>query len=645
MSSAQALPLRQGALAQRQIWIIFSGLMLGSFLSSLDQTIVATALPTIVRDLGTASQLSWVVTAYLLASTVATGLWGKLSDLFGRKPAYLTCTAIFLVGSALCGLSQSMLELILFRALQGIGGGGLTVLAQTIIGDIVSPRDRGRYQGIFGAVFGVSSVLGPLVGGFLVDNLTWRWVFYVNLPIGLASLFVTTFALPATSRRRRAQVDWAGAALLTLATSALVLLASLGGTMFAWSSPQVIGFALTAVVAVVGFVIVEAHAAEPILPPRLFANPVFVVASVLSFIIGAIMLGSITFIPTYLQAVKGASATESGLQMLPLMAGVLLTSTASGQIVSRTGRYKALPVVGTAIATLGVFLMSTLTIQTSTSQVGVDLFVFGIGLGLSMQVLTVAVQNVVGVADLGAATSGVSFFRSIGSVLGVAVFGAIYAYNFNQAVETVGASAEAYADAIHTVFLFVLPASVAAFVLSLFLKEVPLRSTSTQVDTGETLGVPSDRSSEEELARAISRLVSRHRPLEIYGRLANRAGLSLSPGATWMLARIRSLTPEERSEARRRWQDRTNPDVIRWHAELDARGYLLIDDPVLLSLQGDQAVEALAAARRASLRELTADWPAGEQATLARLLNHLADEFQGAESEDQISHTSIAPAA
>jgi EmrB/QacA subfamily drug resistance transporter len=636
------MPVRRIALPQRQIWLIFAGLMLGSFLSSLDQTIVATALPTIVRDLGTASQLSWVVTAYLLASTVATGLWGKLSDLFGRKRAYLACTAIFLVGSALSGLSQSMLELILFRALQGIGGGGLMVLAQTIIGDIVSPRDRGRYQGIFGAVFGVSSVVGPLVGGFLVDNLSWRWVFYVNLPIGLLSLLVTTLALPETASRRRAQVDWAGAVLLTLSTSALVLLTSLGGTTFAWNSPQIVGLALIAVAAAMGFVIAEARAAEPILPPRLFANPVFVVGSALSFIIGAIMLGSITFLPTYLQNVKGVSATESGLALVPLMVGLLLTSTASGQIVSRTGRYKALPILGMAILAVGVFLLLMLTVETPITQIALDLFVFGFGLGLGMQVLTVAVQNVVGVADLGAATSGVSFFRSIGSLLGVAVFGAIYANSFSQAVASAGASPQAYADAIHSVFIFVLIAALAAFGLSWFLKEVPLRSTSTQVDTGETLGVPSDRSSADELARAVSRLVSRQRPLEIYARLVNRSGLTLSAGAAWMLAQIRSLTPQERVEARRRWERRVNPQLVQWHVELEAAGYLAEDGSIQLSRRGEEVAEVLADARRAALREVTADWPPDEQAALARLLDQLANRLQGSEPEDQIAREPVA---
>ncbi len=636
ISSAARTPPLRVTLTQRQIWTIFAGLMLGSFLGSLDQTVVATALPTIVRDLGTASQLSWVVTGYLLASTVATGLWGKLSDLYGRKPAYLTCTAIFLLGSALSGLSQSMLQLILFRALQGIGGGGLIVLAQTIIGDIVSPRDRGKYQGIFGAVFGVSSVVGPFVGGFLVDNYSWRWVFYVNLPVGLLSLLVTAFALPVTSEIRRARVDWLGAGLLALATTALVLLTSLGGSVFPWSSPEIIGFGVLTVLATIAFVMVEQRADEPILTPRLFKNSVFVVSAALSFVIGAITLGTLSYLPSFLQNVKSASATQSGLDMLPLMIGLLLTSMASGQIVSRTGRYKALPVLSFAVTSVGLFLMAEMGVETSISVIAGYLFVFGFGLGLGMQVLTVAVQNVVGVRDLGAATSGVSFFRSIGSVIGVAAFGAVYAGTLEAELGTGTSMPQAYADALHSVFVGVLPFALVAFVLSWFLREVPLRSTSAEVDSGETLGVPLSRSSEQELARALTRLVSRERPIETYARLARRAEVPLSPGAAWLIARIGSMTPDERAEEYHHLPGGMRTDVLHWRDELLAAGYLESVGPATLSSGGLEAARRLADARRAALGELTADWPPDEQATLARLLDRLADALQGREPEDQI---------
>jgi len=614
-------------LTQRQIWVIFGGLMLGSSLGSLDQTVVATALPTIVRNLGTASQLSWVVTGYLLASTVATGLWGKLSDLYGRKPAYLACTTLFLLGSVLAGVSQSMVELILFRALQGFGGGGLMVLAQAIIGDVVSPRERGKYQGIFGAVFGVASVVGPFVGGFLVDNLSWRWVFYVNLPLGLVSLLVTSLVLPVTSLPRRARIDWQGASLLTIGTTALILVASLGGITFPWNSPQIVGLGALAALATVAFIVVERRVAEPILDPRLFSNSVFVVSSALSFVIGAIMLGSLTFLPSYFQNVKGASATQSGLNMLPLMAGLLLTSTTSGQLVSRTGRYKFLPIVSLAVTTVGLLLMSTMGTETSIVRISMYLFVFGAGLGLGMQVLTVAVQNVVGVRDLGAATSGVNFFRSIGSVIGVGVFGAIYAGALTTTLGTGGSVPSAYADAIHAVFVAVVPLAAVAFVLTWFLKEVPLRATSTEVDTGQTLGVASTRTSADELARALTRLAGRQRPIEVYARLVERAQVPLSPGAAWLLARTACHTPDELLEAQRRSPEAVRSPMLGWRQELQEAGYLEAGDAARLSTDGAEAAKRLADARRAALRELTADWPPTEQAALARLASMRSSAF------------------
>jgi len=493
-----------GVREQRRIWIIFGGLMLGTFLGSLDQTVVATALPTIVREIGMPTQLSWVVTGYLLASTVSTGLWGKLSDLYGRKAIYLTCTGIFLLGSALCGLSQSMIELVLFRTLQGVGGGGLMVLAQTIVGDIVSPRERGKYQGIFVSVFGLSSIVGPFVGGFLVDSLSWRWIFYVNLPVGLLSLVVSALVLPIAVARRQAHVDWAGASLLTLATTALVLLTTLGGTAVPLNSLQAIALGLTAALGAVAFVAVERQAREPILAPRLFTNSVFVVASVLSLVVGAMMLGSVSFLPSFLQNVKGASPTQSGVDMLPLMLGLLLTSTVSGQIVSRTGHYKPLPIVSLAVTTVALFMMSIVDTRTSIGVISAYLFVLGAGLGLGMQVLTVAVQNVVGLRDLGAATSGVNFFRSIGSLIGVAMFGAIYAGALTAELGSSSSTPQAYADAIHSVFVSVLPLSSAAFILSWFLKEVPLRATRSETDAAPTPSAPSTMSSDKTLTPALA---------------------------------------------------------------------------------------------------------------------------------------------
>jgi EmrB/QacA subfamily drug resistance transporter len=343
-------PAVQPARSHRQILFIFSGLILGMLLAALDQTIVATALPTIVGELGGLEHLSWVVTAYLLAATVSTPLYGKLGDLYGRKRIFQLAIVVFLVGSVLAGMSRSMAELIGFRALQGLGGGGLMVIAQAIIADVVTPRERGRYQGYFGAVFGGAMVAGPLAGGFFTDHFTWRWVFYINLPLGLAALAVTSVALRGRSATVRHQVDYLGASLLAGAVTCLVLLATWGGSQYPWSSPLIIGLGVAAVALLAVFVPVERRAAEPVVPLELFRNPTFGVASAVSLIIGFAMFGVISFLPLFLQLVGGASATNSGLLLLPLMLGLLSASMASGQVITRTGRYKAFPVLGTAVA-------------------------------------------------------------------------------------------------------------------------------------------------------------------------------------------------------------------------------------------------------------------------------------------------------
>ncbi len=493
-------------LDRRRVFLVIGALMLGMLLAALDQTIVATALPTIAGDLHGLDHLSWVVTGYLLAATVSTPLWGKLGDLYGRKVFFQASIAIFLAGSALSGLSGSMLELIACRAVQGLGAGGLMVGAQAIIGDVVPPRDRGRFQGIFGAVFGLASVAGPLLGGFFVQHLSWHWIFYINLPIGAIALAVTTFALPAALRRVAHVIDYLGAVLLSAGITSVVLLTTLGGTTYPWGSVPIAILAVAGVVLLGGFVWVERRAAEPILPLHLFRNRVFAAASAIGFIVGFVMFGAITYLPTYLQVVRGASPTASGLQLLPLMAGLLVTSIGSGILISRWGRYKIFPICGTAVMAVGLDLFSRLGVDTSLVTASWYMVVLGLGLGGVMQVLVIAVQNAVPHRDLGVATSGATFFRSIGGSFGTAIFGAIFANvltgNLSRSLSGVrlppgfsgaaGASpaalaalppavhhgyVEAVTRSLHPVFLWAVPFAALGFAVTWLLKEVPLRQT------------------------------------------------------------------------------------------------------------------------------------------------------------------------
>lgn len=495
------------ALTHRQILIVFSGLMLGMLLAALDQTIVSTALPTIVGELGGLNHLSWVVTAYLLTSTASVPLYGKISDLYGRKIVFQFAIVMFLLGSVVSGAAQNILTLIVARGIQGVGGGGLMSLSMIIIADIVSPRERGRYQGYTGAVFATASVAGPLLGGFFTDSLSWRWIFYINLPLGLLALVVTSSVLNLPFVRREHKVDYLGAALLVAGVSALLLVTIWGGNEYPWTSATIIGLAVLGAALLMAFVFQEAHAAEPILPLRLFQTSVFSVASGVSVLVGLSMFGVTVFLPLYFQVVTGASATKSGLLMIPMVAGLMLTSISSGRIISHTGKYRMFPIAGSAVTAAGLLLLTQLDVETTRLQSSAFMFVLGCGLGMMMQTLILAAQNVVPHSDIGAATSGVTFFRSMGGAFGVAAFGTILNNRLDyyvprnvphpvleslgspsgnvlgrsrQAIEALPDLArvgviQSFADSLQIVFLAAVPLAVVAFVMTWFLKDVPLR--------------------------------------------------------------------------------------------------------------------------------------------------------------------------
>jgi len=478
---------------------IFGALMLVMLLASLDSTIVSTALPTIVGEFGEIAHLSWIVTAYLLAATVVTPLYGKLGDLFGRKIVLQSAILIFLAGSALCGLSHSMGQLIAFRAVQGLGGGGLIVTTTAAIGDIIPPRERPRYQGLFGAVWGLSTILGPLIGGFFVEQMSWRWIFYINLPLGLLVVAVIGWAFTAPAPSRRPRIDVAGAALLAIALTALILLTSLGGNSLPWGSPAALGLAAASLAGLAGFAAVERSASEPILPLALFRNSVFVIACAVGCIVGLSMFGSITFMPLYLQIVKGITPTHAGMALAPMMAGMLVTSIGSGRIIHRIGRYRPFPIVGTAVMTLGLALLATLKLGTAVPVACGFVMLLGLGMGLVMQVLILAVQNAVEHRHLGVATSGATLFRSIGGSVGVSVFGAIFTSSLSSdlarllpagsaipistapaAIQALPAAKrtiylQAFTAALHPVFVYAAVIAAIGFVLTWFLKGLPLR--------------------------------------------------------------------------------------------------------------------------------------------------------------------------
>ncbi len=638
--------------------LIFTGLLLVMFLAALDQTIVATALPTIVGDLGGLSHISWVVTAYLLAQTAVTPLYGKLGDMYGRKIVLQAGLIVFLIGSALCGLSQSMDQLIAFRALQGLGGGGLMVSAQAAIGDVVPPRERGRYTGLFGAVFGLASVAGPLLGGFLTGSFSWRWIFYVNVPIGAVAFFVLAATLPATKQRVEHVIDYLGTALLAAGLTSIILATSLGGNTYPWGSPFIIGLAVGGVILLAAFMFVERRAAEPVLPPRLLSNRVFSIAGAVGFVVGFALFGAVTYLPLFLQVVKGSSPTKSGLELLPLMGGLLITSIASGQVITRTGRYRKFPIAGTAVMTVGLYLLSTLDPASSTTDIFIFMFILGLGLGMVMQVLVLVVQNAVQYSDLGVATSGATLFRSVGGSLGTAVLGAVFSGRLAaelksvfppEAAGKVPSSAavspkviaalpapvradylQAFTNSLNTVFLVAAIVGFLAFILSWFIREIPLRDTVATGDMSDTFATPRDTDSLAVLISKIGRLDRREGAREIVERVAARARVDLPPAACWLLARSSEQPSLDMAALSKRAGVGT--------ATLQGARERLLAEGLISPAQEPHAACELTAEGRATLSRLTDtgeqrladllhEWRPEENPDLARMIGVLAREF------------------
>jgi EmrB/QacA subfamily drug resistance transporter len=498
---------------RREVLIILPGLLLAIMLAMLDQLVVSTALPRIVGDLGGVTHLSWVVTAYVLASTVTTPLYGKLGDLYGRKRWLMIAIVIFLAGSALSGLAHSMDQLIAFRAVQGLGAGGLLTGAIATIGDLVSPRERGQYMGYIMGVMTLAMVAGPLVGGYITDNLSWRWIFYINMPIGGAALLYLAATMHVPRRRVEHKIDYAGAVTLAVAAIAIILMTTWGGSQYPWGSGQILGLAALAIVSTGAFLAIEARAVEPILPLQVFRNRNFSLAIGMSFLLGLALFGALTFLPLYQQTVQGESPTISGLALTPMMLGVTVTSIVAGQVTTRTGRYRIFPILGGAIMGLGMFLLTNLGIGTTRLTSALFNVVLGLGMGFLMQMVSLIAQNSVQQRDMGVASSARMFFQQIGGSLGVAAFGAVFARKLTESLASAAGSGVhisasggqvnpatvnslpapvkhdvffAIAHAVQSVFIWALPAAVLIFVLALFIKEVPLRGRIAPPEAGET---------------------------------------------------------------------------------------------------------------------------------------------------------------
>ncbi|MGY1943768.1 MDR family MFS transporter [Nocardia asiatica] len=656
--------------------VVFGTIVLGMLMAALDQTIVSTALPTIVADLGGAGHMAWVVTSYLLAEAVATALAGKLGDLFGRKPVFQVSAVIFIVGSMVAGLANGMLLLILARGVQGFGAGGLMVTSMALIADIIPLRQRGKYQGALGAVFGVTTVIGPTLGGLFTDHASWRWCFYVNVPVAVIMIALAARTIPRVRAAAKPIIDYAGIGLVALGVSCLILGLEWGGQQYAWGSPTIVGLFAAAVILLAAFVAVELRAAEPMLPMGLFRSRVFTVCSLLSFIVGFAMLGSMTYLPAYLQYVDGVSATMSGVRTLPLVAGLFATSILSGQVVGKTGRYRYFPIAGTLVMALGLYLMSTMDRNTGAWLESLYMLVLGLGIGLAMQVLTIVVQNTVPYAQLGTATSGVTFFRTLGSAFGTAIFGTLYSNEIEPNLTTAlarvrvvppGVAADpqslralpaeqsapiidAYADSIGHVFFWVVPVALAGFALAWFLPEVPLRDSARAGagDVGEGFSVPDSPDRVVQLERAIAGTMRKAGAEDPIGpRILADADSDLTRGEAWALGQVylRERVARDATLAAIARAHRLPEEVIEpIYDQVGAEGYLTRDGGRLrLTDSGAAEMDRIKAAWRRWLDRRLDDWneadPA-DRALLDRALTNIATKLL----EDQAREQETVPA-